>query len=101
MSDTTVTPPVMQDDSLIVRCSHSGCNNTTEIGTDVDAVEASDDRSAWRVSFISTADGRLEVDGVECPDHRVDDAIDSLTEEQYKFAKEFSESAKIADKLAP
>jgi hypothetical protein len=100
-AEPTIEPPVMQDGELIVRCARSGCNKTTKIGTDIDAVEASDDRSAWRISFIPTADGRLEVDGVECPDHRVDDAIDDLAQKQYEFAEEFAKTTKVADKLSP
>lgn len=101
MSSTTVTPPVIQDGDLVVRCDHSGCNKTAKIGTDIDAVTSSDDGTGWRVSFVPTADGRLEVDGVECPNHRVSDAIDSLAQEQYEFAEEFAKTTKMVDKLAP
>lgn len=100
MSETQVEPPVMKDDKLVVRCATSGCNHTTEIGTDIDAVQASDDRSTWRISFIPSADGRLEVDEAECPVHRVSDAIDTLAQEQYEFAEEFAKTTKIADKLS-
>lgn len=101
MSDELqVEPPVMKDGELIVRCASSGCNHTTAVGTDIDAVKSSDDGSGWRITFVPTADGRLEVDEVECPDHRVDDAIDDLAEAQNEYAKSLAQTSKMVDKLA-
>jgi hypothetical protein len=111
MSDTTETddceipdgvePPFVVDDTLCVQCDHSGCTATTSIGMYIDAVQASTDRSAWRVSFQPTADGRLEVDGVECPDHRVDDAIDSVADAQSDLSRQTASLKQIADDLDP
>lgn len=98
-SEVQVEPPVMQDGDLVVRCSYGGCNDTTTVGTDIDAVESSDDGSAWRISFVPTADGRLEVDTAECPEHRTGAAIDDLAEAQRDFAKEFAKTTKVADKI--
>lgn len=94
-----VDPPVMRDGELIVRCHSSGCNHTKSVGTDIDAVASSDDGSGWRITFVPTSDGRLEVDEVECPEHRIDDAIDSLADAQRSFAEEFAKTTKVADKI--
>jgi len=94
-----VDPPVVRDGELIVRCHASGCNHMTSVGTDIDAVSSSDDGSGWRITFVPTSDGRLEVDDVECPEHRIDDAIDSLTDAQRSFAEEFAKTTKVADKI--
>lgn len=96
-----IEPPVMQDGSLVVRCHNSGCNKTVKLGTEIDAIESTDDGSGWRVSFVPTADGRLEVDGVECPEHRIESAIDDLAEAQADYAKSLSKTKKVVDKIAP
>lgn len=99
--EPSVEPPVMKNGELVVRCDHSGCNRTASFGTDVDAVESTADGSNWRVAFVPTADGRLEVDTVECPDHRIDDAIDSLAADIQDYSKNVYKTSKFVDeKLA-
>lgn len=93
-------PPFIRDDELVVRCGHSGCNSVNAIGTEVDGAESSDDGSGWRISFVPTADGRLEVDNVECPKHRVDDAIDDLADAQAEYAKSLAQTKQMVDKIA-
>lgn len=94
-------PPFIRDGELVVRCSHSGCNNVNAIGTEVDGVESSDSGDSWRLSFVPTADGRLEVDNVECPRHRIGDAIDDLAEAQADYARDLAETKKMVEKVAP
>lgn len=102
MSDELrVEPPVMKDGELHVRCQSSGCNHTTSVGTDIDAVQSSDDGTGWRITFVPTTDGRLEVDEVECPDHRIDDAIDNLANAQREYAKSLAETKQMVEKIAP
>jgi len=96
---TDIDPPVLTDDGLMIQCDHTGCHETTTIGTDVDA-SVSNKRDGWRVSFQPTADGRLELDGVECPEHRVDSMIDELAAEQSDLATGISESLEVARKIA-
>lgn len=98
--EVQVEPPVMKDGELLVRCQSSGCNRTTSVGTDIDAVVSSDDGTGWRVTFVPTADGRLEVDEVECPKHRVDDEIDDLAEAQAEYAKSLAQTKQMVDKIA-
>lgn len=93
-------PPFIRDDELVVRCSHSGCNKMNAIGTDVDGVTSSGNGDGWCVSFVPTSDGRLEVDNVECPQHRVDDAIDDLAEVQIEHAKSLAQTKEMVDSLA-
>jgi hypothetical protein len=101
MSDELqVEPPVMKDGELIVRCQSSGCNHTATVGTDIDAVQSSDDGTGWRITFVPTADGRLEVAEVECPDHRVDDAIDDLADAQAEYAKSLAQTKKMVDTIS-
>lgn len=96
---TDIDPPVLTDDGLTIRCDHSGCSNTNTVGTDVDAKESNKD-SGWRIAFTPAADGRLEVDGVECPEHRIDAMIDQLAAKQSDLATGISESLTIARKVA-
>lgn len=94
-------PPVIQGDSIFVECSNSSCDRTTMISTTIDAVEADDNRGLWRISFLSMTDGRLAIDNVECPDHRVADAIDDLANQQISFASQMAKVKHVADDLAP
>ena len=92
-------PPYIKDGELVVECETSGCGRKTTVGTDVDSTVSTADTDTWRVSFIPTADGRLEVDEVECPEHRIEDEIDALAEEQQNLSKSQSKMGKMIDKF--
>lgn len=94
-------PPFIRDGELVVRCDHSGCNQVDAFGIDVDGATSSDDGTGWRISFVPTSDGRLEVDNVECPRHRVSDAIDDLVEAQADYAKSLSQTKQMVEKVTP
>lgn len=98
-SEMDVEPPFIQDNELVVRCDYSSCNNTTSVGTEVDGMSSSGDVDNWRISFIPTADGRLEVDTVECPSHRVEDSIQRLANEQIDHAKSVVRTQRVVNKI--
>lgn len=99
MMNQEAEPPFIRDGELVVRCSHSGCNDVNAFGIEVDGAASSANRDSWRISFIPTADGRLEVDNVECPKHRTASAIDNLASVQSDHAESLEQTCKVADKI--
>jgi hypothetical protein len=82
--DVIVDTPVIADGELVVECEHDGCGRRKRVGTEVDAVEADPDDGDWKIRVVPADDGRLEIDGVECHEHRTDKAIDRIAREQSK-----------------
>lgn len=75
------------------------CAETTAISTDVTDT-STDDSDGWRVSFVQNS-GQLEVDGVECPEHRVEDALDDLAEQQETLYRSQHKMETMIEKYEP